>query len=257
MSVLKARYRTDFATTGRHRGSIPSRTRNTPENAMQIQSQPSPVAGRAPPMPDSHIPSVHELPPLPYEFNALAPVISEYTVRTHYLKHNKGYVDELNKLVAKSEFVGMSLEQIICAAADKPQHVRIFNNAAQAWNHAFYWNSLKPQGGGDAPGALQTMVAATFGDTHGLKRELAAAATAQFGSGWAWLALDGGRLKIVNTGNAGNVLTQGLKPLLVIDVWEHAYYLDFQNRRAEYVADVLDKLVNWQFAADNLRRGSS
>ena len=220
---------------------------------MQTQSPISAATARAP-MPDSHATAIHELPPLPYEFTALAPIISEATVRVHYLKHNKGYVDELNRLIANSEFVGMSLEQILLATAKQPEHEKIYNNAAQAWNHSFYWRSLKPHGGGDAPRALQPLIAAGYGDTDVLKRELATAATTLFGSGWAWLALDGEKLKIVKTGNADNVLTQGLKPLLVIDVWEHAYYLDFQNRLADHIAGVLDKLINWEFAADNLKR---
>ncbi|HBA61212.1 MAG TPA: superoxide dismutase [Fe], partial [Elusimicrobia bacterium] len=130
----------------------------------------------------------------------------------------------------------------------------IFNNASQAWNHAFYWRSLAPKGGGEAPAALLGKIKAAFGTLQDCKTELAAAATAQFGSGWAWLALDGGKLKVVKTGNAGSPLTMGMKPLLTIDVWEHAYYLDYQNRRADYLSAVLDKLIDWEFAAENLGR---
>jgi Fe-Mn family superoxide dismutase len=199
------------------------------------------------------IPTVfHELPSLPYPFNALSPIISESTLRVHYSKHSKGYVDELNKLIVNGPFAVMSLEQTIMATAGKPEHEHLFNNAAQAWNHAFYWRSLKPRGGGNAGGGLLKLIVEAYGDTDTLKREWAAAANTLFGSGWAWLALDGGRLKIVKTGNADNVLPQGLKPLLVIDVWEHAYYLDFQNRRPDHVAGVLDKLINWDFANQNL-----
>ncbi|MGA2777662.1 MAG: superoxide dismutase [Steroidobacteraceae bacterium] len=194
------------------------------------------------------------LPPLPYGFAALMPVISENTLRIHYGRHHKGYVDELNKLIVGTEFAGMSLEQTILATANNSEHEKIFNNAAQAWNHAFYWQSLNPRGGGNAARTLQPLVNTSFGDTDELKHRLANAATTQFGSGWAWLVLDGDRLKVKKTGNAGNVLTDGLVPLLVIDVWEHAYYLDYQSRRADYVTGVLDKLVNWQFAAENLER---
>ena len=195
---------------------------------------------------------VHELQPLPYPFNSLSPIISESTLRVHYSKHHKGYVDELNKLIVAGPFADMSVEQIVIATAGKPEHEHLFNNAAQAWNHSFYWRSLKPRGGGNAGGAILKLIVAAYGDTDTLKREWAAAANTLFGSGWAWLALDDGRLKIVKTGNAQTVLTQGFKPLLVIDVWEHAYYLDFQNRRADHVAGVLDKLINWDFANQNI-----
>ena len=133
--------------------------------------------------------------------------------------------------------------------ADK---VGIFNNAAQIWNHTFYWHSMKPHGGGEPPAALKQKIDAAFGNLDGCKKELATAATTQFGSGWAWLVLDGGALKVVKTGNADLPMTKGMKALLCIDVWEHAYYLDWQNRRADYVNAVLDKVVNWGFAADNL-----
>ena len=192
------------------------------------------------------------LPALPYAPGALAPVISENTVGFHYGKHHKGYVDNLNKLAAGTEFAEMTLEEIITATAGKADKAAIFNNASQAWNHAFYWRSLAPKGGGEPPAALKLKIDAAFGTLQGCKKELAAAATTQFGSGWAWLALDGGKLKMVKTGNADSPLTKGMKPLLTIDVWEHAYYLDYQNRRADYLNAVLDKLMNWDFAAENL-----
>lgn len=196
----------------------------------------------------------HALPPLPYGFAALMPIISENTLRIHYGRHNRGYVDELNKLVADTEFAHMSLDEVVLATAGRIEHEKIFNNAAQSWNHTFYWKSLKSRGGGNVTRSLQSLVSSSFGDTAQLKHELATAATTQFGSGWAWLVLDGSRLKVVKTGNAGNVLTEGLVPLLVIDVWEHAYYLDFQSRRADYVTGILEKLINWEFAAENLER---
>jgi len=196
--------------------------------------------------------SPHVLPSLPYADTALAPVISAQTIGFHYGKHHRGYVDNLNKLVAGTEFAGLPLEKIIAGTAGKADKTAFFNNAAQTWNHTFYWNSLRPKGGGEPPAALKQRIEASFGDLDSCKKELAAAAMAQFGSGWAWLVLDGGKLKVVKTGNADMPLTTGMKPLLTIDVWEHAYYLDYQNRRADYVNAVLDKLINWDFAAKNL-----
>ena len=195
---------------------------------------------------------LHILPPLPYAENALDPVISAATLGFHYGKHHKGYVDNLNKLIDGTEFAGLSLEQLINETAGKTDKTAIFNNAAQTWNHTFYWRSLRAKGGGEPPAALKQKIEATFGNLEACKKELATAATTQFGSGWAWLVLEGDKLKVVKTGNAETPLTKGAKPLLVIDVWEHAYYLDYQNRRADYVNALLDKLVNWGFAADNL-----
>jgi Fe-Mn family superoxide dismutase len=143
------------------------------------------------------------------------------------------------------------LEKIITSTAGLPDKVAIFNNAAQAWNHTFYWNSMTPKGGGEPPAALKQMIEDSFVSLDACKKELASAAVSQFGSGWAWLVLDGGTLKVVKTGNAGVPLTMGMKPLLAIDVWEHAYYLDYQNRRADYVNAMLDKLINWEFALQN------
>jgi Fe-Mn family superoxide dismutase len=195
---------------------------------------------------------LHSLPPLPYAEDALDPVISADTLRLHYGKHHKGYVDTLNKLIAGSELADLSLEQLINETAGKADKAAIFNNAAQTWNHTFYWRSLRAKGGGEPPASLKQKIEATFGTVEACKKELATAATAQFGSGWAWLVLEGDKLKVVKTGNAENPLTRGAKPLLVIDVWEHAYYIDYQTRRADYVNAVLDKLVNWSFAADNI-----
>jgi Fe-Mn family superoxide dismutase len=196
--------------------------------------------------------TAHALPPLPYADNALDPVISANTIGFHYGRHHKGYVDNLNKLVAGTEFADLSLEKIIAATAGKTDKTAIFNNAAQTWNHTFYWHSLKPNGGGEPPAALKQAIEAAFGSVDACKTELATAATTQFGSGWAWLVVDGDKLKVVKTSNADLPLTMGMKPLLTIDVWEHAYYLDYQNRRADYVKAVLDKLINWGFAGDNL-----
>jgi Fe-Mn family superoxide dismutase len=191
------------------------------------------------------------LPPLPYAENVLEPVIKAETVRFHYGKHHKGYVDNLNKLIAGTEYAGLSLEKIIAGTAGQPERTAIFNNAAQTWNHTFYWKSMTPKGGGEPPAALKQRIEASFGSVDVCKKELASAAVSQFGSGWVWLVLEGSRLKVVKTSNADVPLTTGMKPLLTIDVWEHAYYLDYQNRRADYVNAVLDKLINWEFALQN------
>ncbi len=196
---------------------------------------------------------VHVLSSLPYVDNALSPVISANTISFHYGKHHKGYVENLNKLVVGTEFAGMPLWEIITATAGKADKSAIFNNAAQAWNHAFYWSSLKPKGGGEPPEGLKQKIEASFGTLDSCKKELTTAAMSQFGSGWAWLVLDGDKLKVIKTSNADSPLTKGMKPLLTIDVWEHAYYLDYQNCRADYVNAVIDKLINWSFAADNLK----
>lgn len=196
--------------------------------------------------------SAHILPSLPYADNALAPSISANTIGFHYGKHHRGYIDNLNKLVTGTEFADMPLDKIINKTAGNAENTAIFNNAAQAWNHAFYWLSLRTGGGGEPPAALKQKIEAFFKTVDACKKELAAAAMAQFGSGWVWLVLDGSKLKVVKTSNADTPMTAGMKPLLTIDVWEHAYYLDYQNRRADYVSAVLDKLVNWDFAAANL-----
>jgi superoxide dismutase, Fe-Mn family len=197
------------------------------------------------------------LPPLPFAEGALAPVISAQTIGFHYGKHHKTYVDTLNKLVAGTEFEGQSLEAIIKATAGKADKSGIFNNASQAWNHTFYWNSLKPKGGGAARGTIAQKIDAAFGSYDKFKSEFADTAVTQFGSGWAWLVVDAGTLKLVKTGNAEDPLTKGQTPLLTIDVWEHAYYLDYQNRRPDHVNAVIDKLLNWDFAAENLEKAQS
>jgi len=197
--------------------------------------------------------SVHILPPLPYAQNALDPVISANTISFHYGKHHKAYFDNLNKLIVGTEFADLSLEKIITETAGKAEKIAIFNNAAQTWNHTFYWSSMRPKGGGEPPAVLKKKIEASFGTVDACKKELATVATAQFGSGWAWLVLDGDKLKVIKTSNAEVPLTKGIKPLLNIDVWEHAYYLDYQNRRADYLNVVIDKLINWGFAADNLK----
>jgi superoxide dismutase, Fe-Mn family len=192
------------------------------------------------------------LPPLPFDQGALAPVISANTLSFHYGKHHKTYVDTLNKLIVGSDFDDMPLENIIRATARQSDYAAIFNNAAQAWNHTFYWKSLRAKGGGDPPAVLKTLMQSSFGSVDQCKRELSKAAVAEFGSGWTWLVQDGGKLKIVTTPDAKTPLTDSPKPLLTIDVWEHAYYLDYQNRRVDYVNALIDKLANWEFAEENL-----
>ncbi len=195
------------------------------------------------------------LPPLPYDDSALAPVISAQTIGFHYGKHHKAYVDNLNKLLEGHEFAGQALEAIIRECAGKADRAGLFNNAAQIWNHTFYWNCLAPSGGGKPVGRLAQRIDEAFGSFDGFKKEFAQAALTQFGSGWAWLVSEGGALKVVKTPNAEVPFTKGQKPLLTIDVWEHAYYLDYQNRRADYANALIDNLLNWRFAEENYERG--
>jgi superoxide dismutase, Fe-Mn family len=196
--------------------------------------------------------SPHVLPPLPYAENALEPIITGKTMGFHYGKHHKGYVDNLNKLIAGTEYADLSLEKTMSSTAGRPEKTAIFNNAAQTWNHTFYWNSMKPRGGGEPPAALKQRIEASFDSVDACKKEIAGVAVSQFGSGWAWLVIESGKLKVIKTANADSPLTVGMKPLLTIDVWEHAYYLDYQNRRADYVNAVLDKLINWEFVLQNV-----
>ena len=193
------------------------------------------------------------LPPLPYADSALDPVISATTLGFHYGKHHKGYVDNLNKLVPGTPFADMSLEEIVRATAGKPEQAAVFNNAAQIWNHTFYWRSMRAGGGGKPPAALAQAIDESFGSHDEFRKQFAQVTVSQFGSGWGWLVRDaGGKLKVVKTPAAETPLTQGVTQLLTIDVWEHAYYLDYQNRRADYVNAVIDRLLDWEFAANNL-----
>lgn len=191
------------------------------------------------------------LEPLPFDESALEPVISARTLSFHYDKHHRGYLNNLNRLIENTPYAEMSLEQIIRKTADNPDAAGLFNNAAQTWNHTFYWKSLKP-GPVTIPTALRSKIEADFGSIEACTKALAEAAVTQFASGWAWLVADNGKLKVLKTSNAQTPLTQDIQPLLTIDVWEHAYYLDYQNRRADYVAAVIEKLLNWEFAAQNL-----
>jgi len=194
------------------------------------------------------------LPRLPYAEDALAPVISAKTISFHYGKHHATYVKMLNELIAGTAYEGLSLEEIVVrAAGDKDTAARkIFNNAAQAWNHDFYWHSMTPKSGVPT-GKIKDALGKSFGDLDAFKKAFSQAAIGQFGSGWAWLVKGkDGALKIEVTSNADTPIAHGGTPLLVADVWEHAYYLDYQNRRPDHVAAWLEKLVNWSFAEDNL-----
>ena len=194
---------------------------------------------------------VYELPALPYDYTALAPYISKSTLEFHHDKHHAAYVNNYNGLVKDTPFDNQAIEDVIKAVAGDASKAGIFNNAAQAWNHTFYWKSIKPNGGGTPTGALADKITADFGSFESFVDEFKKAGATQFGSGWAWLVLDGGTLKVTKTGNAENPLTTGATPLLTMDVWEHAYYLDYQNRRPDYINDFLTKLVNWDFVAAN------
>lgn len=190
----------------------------------------------------------HSLPALPYDQDALAPVISSETLAFHHGKHHQSYVTNLNNLVAGTEYETLDLETTV----KKAPAGGIFNNAAQIWNHTFFWNSLKPNGGGEPTGALAAAIARKWGSFAEFRKAFQASATGNFGSGWTWLVKKtDGSLDIVNTSNAGTPLATGDKPLIAIDVWEHAYYIDYRNRRPDFVAAFLDKLVNWDFAAKN------
>lgn len=193
------------------------------------------------------------LPELPYAKNALEPFISAQTFDFHHGKHHNAYVVNLNKLLEGHEWASASLEDIILKSAGDASKAGIFNNAAQIWNHTFFWHSMKPAGGGKPTGELANKIEKDFGSFEKFTEEFKNAGATQFGSGWAWLVLDtDGTLKVTKTANAELPMTKGQKALLTLDVWEHAYYLDFQNRRPDFIATFLEKLVNWEFAASNL-----
>ena len=192
-----------------------------------------------------------ELTALPYSQQALEPHISGKTLSFHYGKHHAAYVSKLNELTRGTIHETKKLEEVVMEAAKEKGP--LFNNAAQAWNHTFFWNCLKPNGGGVPTGALADKIKATFGSVDKLKEELKNAAVSQFGSGWAWLVADRGQLKVTKTANADNPMIVGQTALLTVDVWEHAYYLDYQNRRSDFVDTVLNKLLNWEFVGQNLK----
>ena len=189
---------------------------------------------------------------LPYKADALEPYISEKTILVHYGKHHAGYVKKLNGMIKGTAYADMTIDAIIQKSYGSADKTGIFNNAAQVFNHTFYWKSMKPGGGGEPTGIIAEKIQADFGSFYAFKKAFSSAALSQFGSGWAWLVKDGDALKIIKTANADTPIAQGLIPLLTVDVWEHAYYLDYQNRRADYVDTYLEHLVNWEFAEANL-----
>lgn len=196
-----------------------------------------------------------KLPPLPYAENALAPHISAETMNFHYNKHHAGYVKKLNGLVADTPMADMTLEEIIMEThgSKTAENKKIFNNAAQSWNHTFFWSSMTPEGGGDAQGDVAELIKKAFGDSDGFADAFTAAAEAHFGSGWVWLTEADGKLEILTTPNAELPMTSGKTAVLVCDIWEHAYYLDYQNRKPDFVKTYLSNLINWDFANANLR----
>jgi len=193
------------------------------------------------------------LPELPFAKDALEPHMSSRTFDFHYGKHHAGYVKKLNAGIDGTKFADMALIDIIRATAKGGENTGIFNNAAQTWNHTFFWNSMSPNGGGEPSGALADKIQASFGSLDNFKDKFADAAASQFGSGWAWLVENKGQLEIWTTSNAKTPITEdGVKPLITLDVWEHAYYLDYQNGRPDFIRAFLDHLINWEFAARNL-----
>jgi Fe-Mn family superoxide dismutase len=196
-----------------------------------------------------------ELPRLDYAFDALEPHISSTTLKTHHGKHHKTYVEKANQLLEGTPLAGATLEEIVRQAAQRKasdeKMAKLYNNAGQAWNHAFYWRSLRPPGGAKPGGAFADAIRSSFGSQDKLEEQLKTAATEQFGSGWAWLVLDGTTLRVVTTSNADSPLTTPQRPLLTLDVWEHAYYLDYQERRPEHLSATISHLIHWDFAAQN------
>jgi Fe-Mn family superoxide dismutase len=193
-----------------------------------------------------------QLPDLPYARSALDPHVSERTLDFHYGKHHAAYVTNANKMIEGTPLADKSLEEIVQTAAGDASKAGLFNNSAQVWNHTFFWNSMAPSGGGQPSGEIGKRIDADFGSYDQFREAFVTAATTQFGSGWAWLVEDGGKLAVTKTANADTPLVHGQKPLLTIDVWEHAYYLDYQNRRPDFVNAFLDHLANWEFAEGNI-----
>ena len=191
--------------------------------------------------------------PLPYDQKALEPYLSAETLSYHFDKHHRGYVDKLNKLIDGTPYAGLSVEDIVIKAREDAA-TDILNNALQAWNHEFQWESMSPNGGVIPDGRIKELVEDSFGDLDSFKKRFRGAAVSHFGGGWVWLVLDGPKLRILTTVNAESPVGTNLLPLMTLDVWEHAYYIDYRNERARYVDTFLDKLVNWKFAAANLLR---
>ncbi len=192
-----------------------------------------------------------DLPYLPFSKDELEPHITTRTIEFHHGKHHQAYVNNLNALIKDTPLADKTLEEIILTSAKDETKAAIFNNAAQVWNHTFFWNSLKPAGGGQPPASLATALSAAFGSVEAFKEQFKQAGVSQFGSGWVWLVEEEKSLKIVKTGNAMNPLVSGQTPLVTCDVWEHAYYLDYQNRRPDFLQVFLDHLINWEFVLAN------
>lgn len=201
------------------------------------------------------MPAPFQLPALPWQENALEPVMSAKTIALHYGKHHAAYVKKLNELVENTQYAQMPLEQVVASTAGHADTQKVFNNAGQAWNHNFFWNSLRPGGGGEPRGKVEKALE-PLGGYAGFRKKFAQAAVDCFGSGWAWLVWRDGKLEILSTSNAHTPITMGALPLLTLDVWEHAYYVDYENRRPEYAEAVIDKLLNWRWAEEQLEKAS-
>ena len=193
-----------------------------------------------------------ELPSLPYASDALAPYMSSETLDFHHGKHHQTYVTNLNNLVKDSDMQDASLEDIVIKSSKDASMAGIFNNAGQHWNHILFWQCMKPNGGGAMPSELENRISSDFGSVDQFKEAFVQAGTTQFGSGWAWLAIDNGKLVVTKSANASNPLVEGMKPILGCDVWEHSYYIDYRNKRPDYLKAFLDNLVNWEFVSSHL-----
>ena len=193
-----------------------------------------------------------ELPKLDYSKNALAPIMSEETLDLHHGKHHQTYITNLNKFIKDTEMSKMSLEEIIIYSSKDKTKIGIFNNASQHWNHILFWNCMKPKGGGVLPAKLEKRISSDFGSVDKFKEQFIQAGITQFGSGWAWLVIDNGKLAVTKTANASNPLVSNMKPILGCDVWEHSYYVDYRNRRPDYLKSFLENLVNWEFVESQL-----
>ena len=193
-----------------------------------------------------------KLPPLDYSKNSLAPIMSEETLDLHHGKHHQTYITNLNNFIKDTEMAKMSLKEIITYSSKDKSKIGIFNNASQHWNHIMFWKCMKPNGGGQMPKKLKDRIVADFGSEENFKKEFIQAGVTQFGSGWSWLSINNGKLFVSKTPNAENTLIQNMKPILGCDVWEHSYYVDYKNRRPEYLKNFYEKLINWEFVGSQL-----
>ena len=195
---------------------------------------------------------IFSLPKLDYQKSALAPIMSEETLDLHHGKHHQTYITNLNNFIKDTEMAKMSLEEIITYSSKDKSKIGIFNNASQHWNHIMFWKCMKPNGGGQMPKKLKDRIVADFGSEENFKKEFIQAGVTQFGSGWSWLSINNGKLFVNKTPNAENTLIQNMKPILGCDVWEHSYYVDYKNRRPEYLKNFYEKLINWEFVESQL-----